>query len=52
MTSVFDIEIAESVEELKKLLSYQINARVRDRVRALYLRKTGQAQTRRELAAL
>lgn len=52
MTSVFDVEIRESAEELKALLSSQTNARKRDRVRALYLRQTGQAQTRRELAAL
>jgi transposase len=52
MTSIFDIEIRESAEELKKLLSSQTNARIRDRVRALYLRQTGQVQTRRELAKL
>jgi transposase len=52
MTSVFDLEIHESVEELKALLSNQSTARLRDRVRALYLRKTAQVQTRRELAAL
>lgn len=52
MTSVFDVEITESVGELKTLLSNQVDARVRERVRALYLRKIGQAQTRRELAAL
>lgn len=52
MTSVFDVEIVESAEELKTLLSNQSSARLRDRVRGLYLRKTGQAQTRRELAAL
>ena len=52
MTSIFDIEIRESAAELKTLLSSQTNARIRDRVRALYLRQTGQAQTRRELAKL
>lgn len=52
MTSVFDVEIRESVEELKEQLSRQTNARLRDRVRALYLRKTGRVQTRRELATL
>ena len=52
MTSVFDVEIAESAEELKALLSNQRSARLRDRVRALYIRKASQAQTRRELAAL
>lgn len=52
MTSVFDVEIEESATELKALLSDQTLARFRDRVRALYLRKTGRAQTRRELAVL
>jgi transposase len=52
MTSVFDIEIQESAAQLKELLSNQTLARQRDRVRALYLRKTGQVQTRRELATL
>lgn len=52
MTSVFDVEIQESAAQLKELLSNQTVARFRDRVRALYLRKTGQAQTRRELAKL
>lgn len=52
MTSVFDVEIQESVAQLKELLSDQTLARQRERVRALYLRKTVRAQTRRELAAL
>jgi transposase len=52
MTSVFDLEIRESAEELKALLSSQTNARTRDRVRALYLRQTCLAQTRRKPAAL
>lgn len=52
MTSVFDVDIEESTAQLKALLSCQTKARLRDRVRALYLRKTGQVQTRRELAAL
>ena len=52
MTSVFDVEIVESAEELKALLSNQSSARLRDRVRALYLCKTSQVQTRRELAAI
>lgn len=52
MTSVFNVEITESVEDLKTLVSKQTNARLRDRVRALYLCKTGLAQTRRELAAM
>lgn len=52
MTSVFDVEIQESAAQLKELLSDQTLARQRDRVRALYLRKTGQTPTRRKLAAL
>lgn len=52
MTSVFDVEIVESAEALKALLSNQSSARLRDRVRALYLCKTSQVQTRRELATL
>lgn len=51
MTSVFHVEIKESGEELKELMSHQTQARLRDRVRALYLCQIGQAQTRRELAA-
>jgi hypothetical protein len=50
MKSVFDVDIIESAEELKALLSSQRNARIRERIRVLYLRKTGQAQTRRELS--
>lgn len=52
MTSVFDVEIIESAEELKTLLNTQANARLRDRVRALYLRKAGMVDNRRELAKL
>lgn len=52
MTSVFQVDIQESGEELKELMSQQMNARLRDRVRAIYLCKTGQVQTRRELATL
>lgn len=52
MTSVFDVEIIESVEELKALLRDQTCARFRERVRALYLRQTGRVKNRRELAAL
>ena len=52
MTSAFDVEIVESAEELKAMLSNQSSARLRDRVRALYLCKTRQVQTRRELAAM
>lgn len=52
MTNVFHVEIQESEEELKELMSGQRLARLRDRVRALYLCKSGQVQTRRELAAL
>jgi transposase len=52
MSGVFHVEIQESGEELKELMSRQTRARLRDRVRALYLCKTGQIQTRRELAQL
>lgn len=52
MKSVFDVDMIESAEEFKALLSNQTNARFRERVGALYWRKTGRAQTRRELAAL
>lgn len=51
MKTAFHIDIQESGEELKKLMSRQTKARLRDRVRALYLCQTGQVQTRRELAA-
>jgi len=52
MTSVFHVDIRESGEELKELMSHQTNARLRERVRALYLCKIGRVQTRRELATL
>lgn len=51
MTTAFDVDIQESGEELKELMSRQTKARLRDRVRALYLCQTGQVQTRRGLAA-
>lgn len=52
MTSVLHIDIQESGEELKELMSQQTKARLRDRVRAIYLYKMGQVQTRRELATI
>jgi transposase len=52
MTTFYDIEIHESVDELKQLLSQQTKALLRDRIRALYLRKSGQVGSRRELACL
>lgn len=45
MTSVFHVDIQESEEELKELMSHQTNARLRNRVRALYLCKIGRVQT-------
>ncbi|MBV9389923.1 MAG: hypothetical protein JOZ78_26155 [Chroococcidiopsidaceae cyanobacterium CP_BM_ER_R8_30] len=44
MTSVFHVDIQESETELKELMGRQTKARLRDRVRALYLCKTGQVQ--------
>ena len=52
MTTVFNLEISESPQQLQSLLRQHQHARDRDRLRALYLRKTGQARTRRELARL
>lgn len=52
MTSVYNIEVSESAEELKQLLTRQTQASKRDRVRALYLHRTGQANTRQHLAAM
>lgn len=50
MTSIFNIEIKESIDELKQLLSQQTSARYRDRIRALYLRQSGQVTSRHQLA--
>ena len=52
MTSVFKLEIRESEEELKKLLRIQTQASKRERLRALYLHRTGQAKKRRQMAAI
>ena len=52
MTSVFKIEVKESKEELKKLLRTKTQASKRDRIRALYLHRTGQAQNRQQMAAM
>ena len=50
MTTVFNLEISESPQQLQRLLCQHQHARDRDRLRALYLRKTGQVRSRRELA--
>ena len=52
MTTVFNTEIAESPQQLQRLLRKHQHARDQDRLRALYLRQSGQARTRRELARL
>ncbi len=52
MTSVFNIEVKENKEELKKLLRTQTQASKRDRLRALYLHRTGQVKNRRQMAAM
>lgn len=52
MTSVFKIEVKESKEELKKLLRTKTQASKRDRIRALYLHRTGQAENRQQMAAM
>lgn len=52
MTSVFKIKVRESEKELLKLLRTQTQASRRDRLRALYLRRTGQAKNRRQMAAM
>ena len=52
MTSVFKIKVRESEKELLKLLRTQTQASKRDRLRALYLHRTGQAKTRREMAQM
>lgn len=52
MTSVFKIKVRESEKELLKLLRTQTQASKRDRLRALYLHRTGQAKTRRQMAAM
>ena len=50
MTTVFNVEIAESPQPLQRLIRQHRHARDRDRLAALYLRKTGQVRSRRELA--
>lgn len=52
MKSVYKIEVKESAEELKELVRTQTSASKRDRLRALYLQQTGQAQSRRHLAEM
>ena len=52
MTTAFNTEIAESPQQLQRLLRKHQHARDRDRLRVLYLRQSGQARTRRELARL
>ena len=52
MTTVFNTEIAESPQQLQRLLRKHQHARDQDRLRALYLRKTGQVRTQRDLARL
>ena len=52
MASVFNIEVRESAEELKELLRTQTTASKRDRIRALYLHQSGQAQSRRQMAVM
>jgi len=41
MTTVFNTDIAEPPQQLQRLLRKHQHARDRDRLRALYLRKTG-----------
>ena len=50
MASVYNIEVKESAEELKELIRTQSKATKRDRLRALYLQRTGKVQSRRQLA--
>lgn len=52
MTSVYNIEIKESAEELKKLIRTQSKASKRDRLRALYLQRTLKVKSRRHLAQM
>ena len=52
MTTVFNVDIAESPQQLQQLIRKHRHARDRDRLRALYLRQTGQVRSRRELARL
>jgi len=52
MTTAFNTEIPESPQQLQHLLRKHQHPRDRDRLRALYLRQSGQARTRRELACL
>ena len=52
MTTVFNVDIAESPQQLQQLIRKHRHARDRDRLRALYLRQTSQVRSRRELARL
>jgi hypothetical protein len=45
MSGVYQLEIKETPEELKKLLAIQKTASSKERVQLLYLLKTGQGQT-------
>ena len=52
MASVYNVEVKESAEELKELIRTQSKATKRDRLRALYLQRTGKVQSRRHLAEM
>lgn len=45
MSGVYQLEIKETVEELKELLAIQKTATCKERVQLLYLLKTGHGQT-------
>jgi transposase len=52
MAGVYRLEIAESREELKKLLGQQKSASDKERIQFLYLLKSGQASTITQAASL
>lgn len=52
MSGVYQLEIEETAEELKKLLAIQKTARSKEKVQLLYLLKTGHGQTISQTANL
>jgi hypothetical protein len=52
MAGVFKLEITETAEQLKSLLSEQKTVEGKERVQALYLLKLGQVKTIQQLAVV
>ena len=50
MASILRLEILETAQELKDLLTHQKSSRIKERLQALYLYKIGKLTSRRDLA--